>query len=198
MRASEQDRPDVSAARRRWRTRQPRLDLARLVFLDESGFVTNMTRRYGRAPRGQRLVCPLPRGHWKATTLIAGVRQEGMTAPMVLDGPIDTEAFHFYLAQVLVPTLRPGDIVILDNLPSHKHQHAARLVAQAGATLRFLPPYSPDLNPFEQVFAKLKAFVRAAAPRSVETLWTCIGQALTTVTPQQCHNFLIHAGYGSS
>lgn len=154
-----------------------------------------MVRAYGRAPRGQRLVAAVPHGHWKTTTLIAAVRLEGITAPYVLDGPIDGETFRAYVEQMLAPTLEPGDIVVMDNLASHKVRGIREAIVAAGAELLYLPPYSPDLNPIETLFAKIKAFLRKRAARSVDALWDGIGAALQTVTPTECANCFRHAGY---
>ena len=183
------------AARQQWRTHQPTWAVSRLVFLDESGFTTKLTRQWGRAPRGQRCVGRVPHGQWQTTTFVGALRATGLTAPLVLDGPLTTIAFRAYVAQFLVPTLRPGDIVILDNLSVHKDPASARQIEQAGATLRFLPPYSPDLNPIEQVFAKLKALARGAALRSREALWTYLGAVLTHISPVECLHYFHHCGY---
>lgn len=183
------------AARQRWRVLQPTWVAARLVFIDESGFATNLTRRWGRAPRGQRCVGRAPHGHWQTTTFVGALRTTGLTAPLVLDGPLTSEAFRAYVTHLLVPTLRPGDMVILDNLSVHKDPVSAQQIEQAGATLRFLPPYSPDLNPIEQVFAKLKALARGAAKRTREELWTYLGTALTHVSPLECQHYFQHCGY---
>ena len=165
------------------------------MFLDESGFTTKLTRQWGRAPRGQRCVGRVPHGQWQTTTFIGALRVTGLTAPLVLDGPLTTDAFRAYVAQLLGPTLRPGDLVILDNLAIHKDPVSAQLIEQRGATLRLLPPYSPDLNPIEQVFAKLKALARGAATRSREALWTYLGTALTHISPRECQHYFHHCGY---
>ena len=174
---------------------QPSWAASRLVFIDESGFATNLTRRMGWAPRGQRCVGYAPHGQWQTTTFIGALRVTGLTAPLVLDGPLTTEAFRAYVAQLLCPTLHPGDLVILDNLAVHKDPVSAQLIAQAGATLVFLPPYSPDLNPIEQVFAKLKALARGAAKRTREALWQYLGTALTGFSPRECQHYFQHCGY---
>ena len=165
------------------------------MFIDETAASTKMARLHGRAPRGQRLRASLPHGHWKTTTFIGALRLAGMTAPMVLDGPMTAEWFIAYVEQVLVPTLRPGEIVILDNLPAHKVAEARRLIEAAGATLRFLPPYSPDFNPIENAFAKLKALLRKAAARTIPDLIQAIKQAIAKVTPSECASYFDHAGY---
>jgi transposase len=171
------------------------LNVERLVFIDETWAKTNMTRRYGRCKRGQRLVAAVPHGHWKTTTFIGALRVEGLTAPAVFDGAINGESFLAYVEQVLGPTLRPGDIVVLDNLPSHKVDGVQAAIEAAEAELRYLPPYSPDLNPIEQLFAKFKACLRKIAPRSVEALWTAIAATVTAFAPGECENYLRHSGY---
>jgi transposase len=166
-----------------------------LVFIDETWASTNMARRYGRAPRGERLRAAIPHGHWKTTTFIAGLRNSGMVAPMVLDGPINGELFQAYVEQVLVPELRRGDVVIMDNLGSHKGAAVRSAIEAVGAALLYLPPYSPDFNPIENAFAKLKAALRKAAARTVDALWTVIGQISDTFTPTECANYFAAAGY---
>jgi transposase len=193
--AAEQERADVAAARQEWRKAQGGLSIDRLVFIDETWATTNMTRRYGRSKRGQRLVAAVPHGHWKTTTFIGALRADGLTAPAVIDGAVNGESFLAYVEQVLVPTLRPGDIVVLDNLSSHKVAGVRAVVEAAGATLRYLPPYSPDLNPIEQLFAKLKAILRKIAARTVEGLWAAIGQLVHAFEPAECVNYLRHSGY---
>ena len=167
----------------------------RLVFIDETGAATDMARRYGRCPRGQRLVASVPWGHWKTTTFVAALRVEGITAPCVFDGPMDGPCFRAYIDQLVVPILRPGDIVVMDNLPSHKVVGIREAIEAAGAELRYLPPYSPDLNPIEQFFAKLKALLRKAAARTIDALFAAIADALTAVSPQECQNYLANQGY---
>ena len=178
-----------------WAAAQPGWDPDRLVFLDETWASTNMARRYGRSPRGQRLVCPVPHGHWKTTTFVAALRADGLTAPMVVDGAMTGDLFVAYVEQVLVPTLRPGDVVVMDNLICHKRVGVARAIEGAGCTVRYLPPYSPDLNPIEQAFAKLKALLRKAGERTVEGLWRLLGRLLDEFTPEECRNYLRHCGY---
>jgi transposase len=195
LHASEQEREDVQAARRAWSEAQPVMDLEKLVFIDETWTSTSMTRRYGRAPRGQRCIASAPHGHWQTTTFVAGLRHHQLTAPMVTDGPMDGEMFLAYVRQFLCPTLQPGDIVILDNLSSHKVTGIKEAIATAGATLLYLPPYSPDLNPIEKLFAKLKAFLRKAAKRSVEALWNKIGEVLDTISSTECANYFASSGY---
>ena len=193
--ASEQDRPDVAAQRRAWFKAQPDLDPERLVFIDETGASTKMARRHGRAMRGQRCRAPVPHGHWKTTTFTGALRLAGMTAPMVLDGPMNGAAFQAYVGQVLVPTLSPGDIVVMDNLPAHKATAVRIAIEAAGARLLYLPPYSPDFNPIENAFARLKAGLRKAAARTIPELWTVIGRILPTFTQAECANYFTAAGY---
>jgi len=193
--ASEQDRPDILKRREEWFDGQLDLDPERLVFIDETWASTNMARRYGRAPRGERLRVGVPHRHWKTTTFVAGLRLSGMVAPMVLDGPINGVSFQAYVDQVLVPELRPGDIVVMDNLGSHKGAGVRDAIEAAGASLLYLPPYSPDFNPIENAFSKLKALLRKAAERTVEGLWNTIGALLPAFTPQECANFFAAAGY---
>jgi transposase len=167
----------------------------RLVFLDETWAKTNMARRYGRARRGQRVVAAVPHGHWKTTTFLAALRHDRITAPCVFDGAINGERFRAYVEQALAPTLGRGDVVIMDNLPAHKVQGVREAIQARDARLLYLPPYSPDLNPIEQVLAKLKSLLRTAATRTVEALWHAIGQALDAFSPAECANYLAHAGY---
>ena len=171
------------------------MDPASFVFLDETGASTNMVRRYGWGPRGERLVDAAPHGHWRTTTFVAGLRASGIIAPLVLDGPMTGEAFRAYVEQFLAPALSRGDVVVLDNLATHKVAGVGEAVAAAGASLLYLPPYSPDLNPIEQVFAKLKALLRKAAKRTRETLWTTIGNLVSTFSPAECRNYLENSGY---
>ena len=198
LKASEQDRPDVAARRQVWRAAQPFVDADRLVFIDETGAFTKMTRLYGRASRGQRLIASAPFGHWKTTTFVAALRRDGLIAPMVLDGPMTGAAFLAYVQQVLIPTLRHGDIVVLDNLPAHKTAEVRAAIQAPGAQLFLLPPYSPDLNPIEMVFAKLKPLLRQAKERTVDGLWRRIGQLLDHFKPDECANYFRAAGYGDS
>jgi len=171
------------------------LNPERLVFIDETGAATNMARRYGRCPHGQRLVSSVPWGHWKTTTFVAALRAGEVTAPCVFDGPIDGESFRAYVEQFVVPTLRQDDIVVMDNLSSHKVAGVREAIEAAGAELRYLPAYSPDLNPIEQLFAKLKALLRKAAARTVDALIAAIADVLTKVSPNECANYLANQGY---
>ena len=178
-----------------WFEGQRDLDPNTLVFIDETGASTKMARRHGRVARGERLKASVPHGHWKTTTFVGGLRLSGMTAPMVLDGPMTGSWFLAYVEQILVPTLRPGDIVIIDNLAAHKNAAVRRAIEAAGDELRFLPPYSPDLNPIENAFAKLKAHLRKAAARSINQLWSAIADAIDTYTSSECANYFAAAGY---
>jgi transposase len=178
-----------------WFDAQPDLQPERLVFIDETGASTKMARRYGRAPRGERCRAPVPHGHWKTTTFVGALRLEGMTAPMVLDGAMHGAAFLAYVEQVLAPTLSPGDIVIMDNLPAHKSAAVRHAIEAAGAERRFLPPYSPDFNPIEMAFSKLKAFLKKTAARTINDLWDAIAIGIDTFTPTECQNYFAAAGY---
>jgi transposase len=195
LRAAEQDRADVARERLRWRVWQRYMDPERFVFLDETSATTNMVRRYGWGPRNERLVDATPWGHWKTTSLVAGLRAGGIVAPMVLDGAMDGPAFRAYVEQVLVPDLRKGDVVVMDNLPAHKVTGVREAIGAAGASVLYLPPYSPDLNPIEQVFAKMKALLRQAGARTRDVLWDTIGALLDAFTPDECRNYLINSGY---
>ncbi len=193
--AAEQDRPDVAARRLAWLAWQPDLDPRRLVFIDETGASTKMARLRGRSKRGQRCRAAVPHGHWKTTTFTAGLRFDGLTAPMLLDGPMNGAAFLAYVEQVLVPTLVPGELVIMDNLPAHKVTGVKETIEAAGATRVFLPPYSPDFNPIEQAFAKFKALLRKAAARTIDDLWAAIAEIIELFPPAQCANFFANSGY---
>ncbi len=181
--------------RRTWFDGQIDLDPDRLVFVDESWASTNMTRRHGRCPRGERLRMSVPHGHWKTTTFIAGLRNSGIVAPFVIDCPVNRVIFETWVEQALVPVLRLGDIVVMDNLASHKGPRVRDLIEAAGASLRYLPPYSPDFNPIENAFAKLKALLRKEAARTVDTLWSAIGRLIKLITPTECINMFAAAGY---
>lgn len=193
--ASERDRPDIARRRAQWTKYQGRIEAERLVFIDETWAKTTMAPLRGWAPRGMRLKAKVPHGRWKTTTFIAALRHDRIDAPWVLDGPIDGESFQTYIEKALLPTLKPGDIVIMDNLGSHKGNVVRRLIRSAGAKLIFLPKYSPDLNPIEQVFAKLKHLLRTAAARTVEAVYAAIGRLLKAFTPQECANYFENAGY---
>ena len=185
----------MAARRQAWRAAQPELDARRLVFIDETGASTKMARLRGRSPRGSRCMAAIPHGHWKTTTFVGGLRLDGMTAPMVLDGPMDGPVFLGWIEQMLVPTLEAGDIVVMDNLPAHKHDAVRAAIEARGAALRYLPPYSPDLNPIEMAFSKLKALLKKAAARTIEDLWSAIANALPMLNPKDCRNYFAAAGY---
>ena len=193
--ASEQEREDVARARRRWLRQQGFLDPARLVFIDETATSTNMVRPRGRCLRGDRLIGSTPHGHWKTMTLVAGLRNKGIVAPLVLDGSMNGTTFLAYVEQFLAPTLSRDDIVIMDNLPAHKVPGVIEAIEAVNATALYLPPYSPDFNPIEQVFSKIKALLRKAAERTIPGLWRRIRRLLRSVSEQECINFIRHAGY---
>jgi transposase len=185
----------VQQARRAWVEALPGMDVEKLVFIDETWTSTSMTRRCRRAPKGKRCISSAPHGHWKTTTFVGALRRRRLTAPMVTDGPINGEMFLAYVREFLCPTLQPGDIVILDNLSSHKVSGVEEAIRATGATLLYLPPYSPDFNPIEKFFSKLKALLRKAAKRSIDALWKEIGDLLNAVTPDECSNFFAACGY---
>jgi putative transposase len=185
----------VARRRAQWLAYQKLIDPARLVFIDETWTKTNMAPLRGWAPVGQRIRAKVPHGHWKTMTFLAALRHDGITAPWLIDGPINGERFRLYVQTVLVPSLKPGDIVMMDNLGSHKSKAVRRTIRSAGAKLILLPKYSPDLNPIEQFFAKLKHWLRRAAKRSVETVCQAIAEVLNRTTPDECSNYLAKAGY---
>jgi transposase len=173
------------------------VSVAHLVFVDESGASTQMTRRYGRSPVGQRLVWPVPQGHYQTTTMLAAVRLKGPQAPWLFDGPMDGELFLAWTKQGLVPGLQAGDVVILDNLSTHKVAGVREAIEAAGARLEYLPPYSPDFNPIENLWSKVKQGVKSRDPRKARQLFKAVGAAFDTVTPEDCHGFFLHAGYAT-
>jgi transposase len=181
----------VAARRRIWQSARSYVDADKLVFIDETGASTKLTRLYGRAPRGRRLLAQAPFGHWKTTTFVAALRRDGLGAPMVLDGPMTGDAFLAYVEQVLIPTLKPDDIVVLDNLPAHKIAAVRAAIAKAGAQFFLLPPYSPDMNPIEMAFSKLKTLLRQAPERTRDGLWQRIGDLLDRFTPDECSNYFL-------
>jgi transposase len=185
----------VRIARQDWFEGQIDLDPRRLVFIDETGASTKMARLRGRAPRGERCRAAVPHGHWKTTTFTAGLRLGGLVAPMVLDGPMNGDAFRAYVEQVLVPELNKGDVVIMDNLPAHKVAGIRNMIEDAGARLLYLPPYSPDFNPIEMAFSKLKAMLRKASARTINELWLVIAEAIDKFPPIECRNYFAAAGY---
>jgi transposase len=186
----------VAEARAAWRDEQKRLDPRRLVFIDETWASTNMTPRYGRCEKGKRLIAHAPFGHWKTTTFVAALRHDRLTAPCVFDGPINGAKFRAYIEQILVPTLEPGDIVAMDNLASHKVAGVRQAIEGAGAERRFLPPYSPDMDPIEPAFAKVKHRLRKMARRTIDGLWAAVGVAIDDFSPAECLNYFQSAGYG--
>jgi len=185
----------VRKAREAWKQSQASLDITKLVFLDETWTATNMARRYGRAGRGERCTAAAPFGRWETTTFVAGLRHDRLTAPMVAEGPMDGEMFVAYVRTFLCPVLQPGDLVIADNLSSHKVAGVSEAIEAVGAKILLLPPYSPDLNPIEKVFAKLKALLRRAATRTTQDLWAEIGNSLTAISAQECRNYYCSCGY---
>jgi transposase len=187
----------VARKRARWKLYQGRIALSRLVFIDETWVKTNMAPLRGWGPRGQRLKASAPYGHWKTLTFIAALRHDRIDAPFVFDGPINGELFLYYVEKVLASTLSPGDVVVLDNLGSHKTKAARAAIRARGAHLIFLPPYSPDLNPIEQVFAKLKHLLRKAAARTVQNVCIAIAELLDSFTPAECANYFKNSGYAS-
>jgi transposase len=195
--ALEQGRADVARRRRRWRSWQAGLDPSRLVFIDETWIKTNMAPLRGWGARGERVRGFAPQGRWRTLTFLGALRCDRFTAPCLFDGPINGECFRAYVAQILLPSLNPGDIVIMDNLGSHKAAVLRRLIKAAGARLWYLPPYSPDLNPIEQTFAKIKHWMRAAQKRTIDDICRHIRSLVTTISPDECRNYFENAGYAS-
>ena len=198
MSAAERSRPDVAERRRQWAATLPALDPDTLVFLDESGAQTNLARLRGRCPQGERLAASAPHGHWKTYTMLAAVRLDGPCAAAVVDGPVDADVFRAYVELVLVPDLRPGDVVVMDNLQPHKAAGVREMVEAAGATLLYLPPYSPDYNPIENMWSKVKQSLRSAAARTFHALQAAVWAALDSVTPDDCRGFFAHCGYAAT
>jgi transposase len=188
----------VRAKREQWRAAVPGPDPEKLKLVDETWASTALARRYGRSPRGEPLVCPVPQSHWKTTTFVAALGETGMTAPMVIDGAVNGDLFEAYVEQVLVPALAPGDVVVLDNLACHKRARVRRAIEAAGCAVLVLPPSSPDLNPIELAFAKLKALLRQAAERTADGLWEFLGRALDAFGPEECRNYFRHCGYAAT
>jgi transposase len=197
LQAAERERADVARARRRWIREQGMLDPARLVFIDETAVTTNMARLRGRAPRGERVIGRVPLGEWKTITYVAALRHNGLTAPMVIEGPMTGEVFRAYVEQCLVPTLRRNDIVVMDNLRAHKVAGIEEAIERAGASARYLPKYSPDLNPIELVYSKFKDHLRKAAERTVAGLRRAIRKFGPLVGAAECASYFRHAGYAS-
>jgi len=195
--AAEQERPDVQERRAWWQATMLDLDPRRLVFLDETAANTKMTRLYGRARRGQRVVGRAPHGHWKTTTFLAALRHDGLSAPLVVDGPMNADVFLAYVQQHLAPTLSEGDVVIMDNLAAHKRAGVREAIAARGASLVYLPPYSPDFNPIEQVFAKVKSLLRKLEARTIPLLESALGTMLDHFAPAECTNYFRHCGYAT-
>jgi transposase len=193
--ASEQDRPDVAERRLEWRATQSHIDPQRVVFIDETWAKTNMTRTYGRSVLGSRLIAKTPCGRWQTTTFLGALRAEGFVAPLTVEGAINGPLFLAWVEQHLAPTLRPGDIVVMDNLSSHKVKGVRQAIEAAGAELRYLPPYSPDLNPIELAFSKFKKLLRDGAERTVDKLWALCGRVLEQFTEAECRRYFKHCGY---
>jgi transposase len=198
LRASEQDRPEVKKQRKAWEKKLRKIDPNRLVFLDESGAKTNMTRQYGRTLQGKRLFDAVPGGQWNSTTMIAAIRLEGVATAMITEGATNTLVFHGFVEQFLTPALRPGDIVVMDNLSSHKASCVIEAIEAVGAEAWFLPPYSPDFNPIELMWSKVKGQLRSIAARTKRTLVTAIGKALKIISQQDIAGWFAHDGYGIS
>ena len=193
--AAEQQRPDVAEQREQWAAAQAEIDPAFVVFIDETWAKTNMTRTYGRSPQGTRLIESTPASRWETTTFLGALRADGFVAPLTVDGAINGPLFRGWVEQHLAPTLRPGDIVVMDNLSSHKVKGVREAIEATGAELRYLPPYSPDLNPIELAFAKLKKLLRDGAARTVDKLWELCGQVLDQFTEAECRHYFQHCGY---
>ena len=188
----------MAQARRAWREHQPTLDARRLVFLDETWATTNMAPTHGWAPKGTRLIAAVPHGHWHTTTFLCGLRTDGLVAPLVLDGAINGAAFLAYIEQFLAPTLAKNDVVVLDNLGSHKVKGVREAIEARGASLLYLPPYSPDLNPIELAFSKLKRLLRDAGARTKPALWKLFKRLLTQFSPDECAAYIRHCGFAHS
>lgn len=194
--AAERDRPDVAARRAEWLAGvAPGIDPERAVFVDETWAKTNMASTHGYAPRGERLAGAAPHGHWKTTTFVGALTARGFVAPLVIDGAATGSLFRVWVEQRLCPALRPGDAVVMDNLAAHKVAGVRAAVEAAGCRLLYLPPYSPDLNPIELAFSKLKRLLRRAAERTIGALWDRIGLLLDRFTPSECRNYFRHCGY---
>jgi len=195
--AKEQERPDIKAERETWQANQSTMSGdGELYFIDETSLNTKMTRQRGRAKKGFRVNCYVPYGHWKTSTFVGALNSRGIAAPMVLDGPMNGEAFLAYVHQFLIPELKKGDVVVLDNLSSHKVKGVKKAIENAGAELKYLPPYSPDFNPIEQAFSKLKAILRKEGKRNIQDLWGALPGVLEAITPNDCKNYINNAGYG--
>lgn len=195
MKAAEQDRPDVAERRAAWVVKQAGLDPEKVLFLDECGAKTNMARTHGRAPAGTRLVAKVPHGHWKSTTFVSALGRRGWVAPLTIDGAMNGKLFRAYVEQQLAPQLKPGDVLICDNLSSHKVAGVREALQKVGAEILFLPPYSPDFNPIELAFSKLKRRLRSVAARTVTDLEDACGEALNHFTTSEIQNYMTHCGY---
>ena len=197
MHAAEQLREDVAEKRARWHADLAQIPVDKLVFLDESGVSSNLTRLRGRALREQRLVARVPFGHWQSNTVIAAIRLSGVCSPAVFNAATDTEVFEVYVEQTLLPELKKGDVVIMDNLPAHKVKRIREMIEKAGVEVRFLPPYSPDFNPIENMWSKAKALIRAAEARTFDTIVEAVGKALRAVTLQDCLGYFQNCRYAT-
>jgi len=195
LKASEQDREDVAEAREQWMDRQGDFEAARLVFIDESAAKTNMTRLYGRSIRGNRAYASAPCGRWETTTMIGSVRLDGTVACMTIEGSTNAEVFRAYIEKILLPTLRKGDVVVMDNLSAHKSRQTLELIRSAGAEPLFLPAYSPDFNPIEMMWSKIKSLLRTFEPRDPEALFSAVGRAIKRVTANDAAGWFTHCGY---
>jgi transposase len=195
LHAAEQNRPDIVVDRAAWKILQAGIDPHRLVFLDETFGTTKMTRLYGWGPTDQRVIDFVPHGHWQSTTFVAALRLDGLFAPLVVDGALNGELFLKYVQQELAPQMRPGDILVMDNLPTHKITGVVTALAERDARVVFLPPYSPDLNPIEQVFSKVKNELRRRRLRTCDELWNAFGESLDWISPQEALHYFHHAGY---
>jgi transposase len=193
--ATEQRREDVQAEREQFRHEMAEVDAKDMVYVDESGVTTSLTRLYGRAPRGQRVVDHVPHGHWKVLTILGALTSEGIQAAMTVDSATDSEVFRTYVEQVLIPVLRPGQVVILDNLQAHKAAGVQEAIAAVGCRVRYLPPYSPDLNPIEPAWSKLKSYLRAVKARARGVLDEAVAAGLQRITAQDARGYITHCGY---
>jgi transposase len=193
--AAEQKRPDVATKRIFWRRSAVQFDAKRFVFLDETWAKTNMVRSHGRALYGKRLFEPVPHGHWHTTTVLMGLRSDGIVSPLVVDGPINGRIFLAWVQQHLCSELRPKDIVVMDNLSAHKVAGVCEAIEKVGAEVRYLPPYSPDLNPIENLFSKFKSLLRTEAARTVRSLWSTVGRLIDKFSPTECLRYILNAGY---
>lgn len=195
MRASEQDRPDVQVQRHDWRQATASFPPRRFVFLDESAASTSLARLYGRCPVGERLRDSAPAGHWLTCTMLCAIRLDGPFAPLLIDGPVNGDVFLAWVEQVLIPELRPGEVVVMDNLSTHRMACVSRRIEEAGFSVLYLPPYSPDLNPIESMWSQVKSILRKLAARTFDSLCEAMGHALKMVLPSHCHGYFAECGY---